>query len=162
MIEKPAPLVVPTISSRSDPWTVDGSLNNHLIEFQIDTGADMSVISEDQYQELQVPELKPTDKSLVGPGLDKLQVCGQFIGTFSYQNQTIQQDVYVVKGLKKPLIKHPAIMSLELISQVNTVDVYQRNVVKKFPHLFKGLGTLKGEYEIVLRKDARPYALATP
>ena len=32
----------------------------------------------------------------------------------------------------------------------------------KFPRLFKGLGTLEGEYEIVPRKDARPYTLATP
>ena len=162
MIDEPAPLVVPTVSSGSDPWMVDVLLNDHLIEFQIDTGADVSVISEDQYQELQVPELKPSDKSLVGPGQDKLQVCGQFTETFSYQNRTVQQDVYVVKGLRKPLIGRPAIMSLKLISQVNTVDVYQRNVVKKFPHLFKGLGTLEGEYEIVLRKDTRPYALATP
>ena len=67
----------------------------------------------------------------------------------------MQQDVYVVKGLRNPLIGRPAI-------KVNTVDVYQQEIVMKFPQLFKGLGTLEGEYEILLRKDARLYAVATP
>ena len=88
MIDDPAPLVVPlvvpTVSSGTDPWTVNVLLNDHQIEFQIDTGADVSVISEDQYQKLKVPELKLSKKSLVGPGQDKLQVCGHFTGTFTY------------------------------------------------------------------------------
>ena len=156
MIDDPAPLVVPTVRSGTDPWTVNVLLNDHQIEFQIDTGADVSVISEDQYQKLKVPELKLSEKSLVGPSQDKLQqVCGHFTGTLSYQGSTVQQDVYVVKGLRKPLIGRLAI-------KVNTVDVYQQEIVMKFPRLFKGLGTLQGEYEIVLRKDARPYAIATP
>ena len=54
MIDEPAPLVIPTISSRTDPWTVYVLLNNHLMEFEIGTGAAMSIISEDQYQKLNV------------------------------------------------------------------------------------------------------------
>ena len=34
--------------------------------------------------------------------------------------------------------------------------------MNRFPKLFRGLGTIEGEYEIVLTKDAKPYALATP
>ena len=100
-VEEPSPLVVPTISSGTDPWTVDVLLNDCRIEFQIDTGADVSVISEEQYQKLKVPELKPSSKSLVGPSQDKLPVCGQFSGTLTYKNNTVNQDVYVVKGLSR-------------------------------------------------------------
>ena len=96
-VEEPAPLVVPTISSGTDSWTVDVLLNDCQIEFQIDTGADVSIISEEQYQKLKVPELKPSNKSLVGPSQDKLQL-------LTYKNSIIKQDVYVVKGLRKPLI----------------------------------------------------------
>ena len=46
-VEEPSPLVVPTIGSGTDPWTVDVLLNNCRIEFQIDTGADVSVVSEE-------------------------------------------------------------------------------------------------------------------
>ena len=71
------------------------------------------------------PELKLSEKSLVGPDQDKLQVCGHFTGTFTYQGSTVQQDAYIVKGLRKPLIGRPVTTALKLISQVNTVDVYQ-------------------------------------
>ena len=47
-VKEPTPLVVPTISSGTDPWTVDVLLNDCRIEFQIDTGANVSVISEEQ------------------------------------------------------------------------------------------------------------------
>ena len=52
--------------------------------------------------------------------------------------------------------------TLKLFPQVNTVDSAQKKVLQQFPTLFKGLGTIEGEYDIQLRKDARPYALATP
>ena len=161
-VEEPTPLVVPTISSGTDPWTADVLLNDCRMEFQIDTGADVSVISEEQYRKLKVPELQPSNKSLVGPSQDKLQVCGQFIGTLTHKNNTVKQDVYVVKGLRKPLIGRPAITALKLVSQVNTVNSYQQKIVNKFPKLFEGLGTIEGEYAIVLKNDAKPYALATP
>ena len=162
MVEEPEPLAVPNISSGIDPWTVNIFLNEYPIEFQIDTGADVTVISEDQYQKLKIPGLQLPSKSLVGPSQDKLQVCGKFIGTLTYKSNTVKQDVYVVKGLRKSLIGRPTITAFKLISQVNNVKSNQHKIVSQFPTLFKGLGTLKGEYEIVLKKDAKPYALATP
>ena len=35
---------------------------------------------------------------------------------------------------------------------VATVDVYQQKIVMKFPPLFKGLGTLEGEYVFMFYK----------
>jgi len=89
-------------------------------------------------------------------------MCGKFTGTLTYKSNSVKQEVYVVKGLRKPLIGHPAITVLNLVSQVNTVKSGQHKIVSQYPISFKGLGTIKGEYEIVLKKDARPHALATP
>ena len=86
--------------------------------------------------------------------------------TITYKKKTVKktvnQAVYVVKGLRKPLIGRPAITALKLVSHVNTVHSHQQKIVNKFPKLFRGLGTIEGEYEIVLTKDAKPYALVTP
>ena len=41
-------------------------------------------------------------------------------------------------------------------------DSVKQRVVSKFPKIFKGLGTIEGEYNIVLKQDAIPYALSTP
>ena len=121
MVEEPEPLAIPNISSGIDLWMVNIFLNDYSIEFQIDTGADVTVTSEDQYQKLKTPGLQPSSKSLVGPSQDKLQVCGKFIGTLTYKSNIVKQEVYVVKGLRKSLIGRPTIMAFKLISQVNNV-----------------------------------------
>ena len=51
---------------------------------------------------------------------------------------------------------------MKLVSRINSVDSIKHKIVAKFPKLFRGLGTIEGEYSIILKQDARPYALATP
>ena len=158
----PQSLEIPTISSGIEPWMVTVTLNSVPVKFQIDTGADVSVITEKLYQKVHAPPLVHTKRSLIGPSQDKLQVQGQFTGTLMYSDRAVEEVIYVVKGLRKPLIGRPAITALQLVSRVNAIDSTQQNIVSKFPSLFKGLGTIEGEYTIVLKQEARPYALATP
>ena len=56
----------------------------------------------------------------------------------------------------------PAITVLQLVNRVNTIDSVKQQVVDQHPELFRGLGTIEGEYNIVLKVDAKPYALSTP
>ena len=60
------------------------------------------------------------------------------------------------------MIGRPAITALQLVSRVNTIDSVKQQIVDQHPELFQGLGTIEGEYNIVLKPDAKPYALATP
>ena len=162
MIEDSESLIIPTVSTGTEPWTVNVLLNKLPVEFQIDTGADVSVIPEELYKKLKAPPLEPTNKSLMGPSHDTLQVCGQFIGNLVHKGSTVDEIIYVVNGLRKALIGRPAITALQLVSRVNNIDSKKQKVVSKFPSLFKGLGTIEGEYNIVLKQNATPYALATP
>ena len=155
-------LEIPTISTGTEPWMVTILLNTYPVSFQIDTGADVSVIPENLYKKLQAPLLEPTKRSLIGPNQAKLKVRGQFTGTLSHNSKTVQEVVYVVKGLRKALIGRPAIIALQLVSRINAIDSVRQGIISKFPTLFKGLGTIEGEYNIVLKDDARPYALVTP
>lgn len=68
------------------------------------------------------------------------------------------QDVYVVKGLTRPLFGKPSIEALKVVVQ----SITSENILEKFPKLFKGLGKLEGMYTIILRDDAIPYTLTTP
>ena len=67
VIEQPESLIISTVSTGSEPWTVTISLNQVPIEFQIDTGADVSIISEQLFKKLKLLSLEPTTKSLIGP-----------------------------------------------------------------------------------------------
>ena len=42
---------VDAISSTGSPWVVDLTLNGHLVQFKIDTGADITVIGESAYDQ---------------------------------------------------------------------------------------------------------------
>ena len=75
------PLTIPMVSTGTKPWTVHILLNKYPVEFQIDTGAYVSVIPEELYYKLEATPLHPTGKSLVGPGHNELQVSGQFTRT---------------------------------------------------------------------------------
>ena len=111
------PITIPMVSTGTKPWTVHILLNKYPVEFQIDTGADVSVIPEELYYKLEATPLHPTGKSLVGPSHNELQVSGQFTGTLVYKGNAVKEVIYVIKGLRKALIGCPAIMTLQLVSQ---------------------------------------------
>jgi hypothetical protein len=80
------------------------------------------------------------------------------------------QDIYVVKGLTKPLLGRPAIQALGIISNVNLSSVDVDLVTEKnesyyrarYPKVFKGLGKPNWTYTIALYSDAKPFALSVP
>ena len=144
-----------------DQWMVDLQLNGKPVQFKIDTGADVTAVSEEIFKKLDGVSLRQTDRSLHGPAKHKLVVCGQFTGTLTYKQLQTCQEIFVVKELQQALMGRPAIEALHLISRIDYVDSSEK-FVKPYPDLFTGLGTLGVEYHIQLRQDANPYVLTTP
>ena len=74
------------------------------------------------------------------------------------------EGIYVVKGLKEPLLGQPAIEKLNLLARINEIQSksYEERIKAKYPQLFHGLGELEGEYEIKSKPDAQPFAIMTP
>ncbi|KXJ13677.1 hypothetical protein AC249_AIPGENE14280 [Exaiptasia diaphana] len=108
-------------------------------------------------------QLKKTDTKLTGPGQYNLQVLGMMEAeiTASPDNST-KQKVYVVSGLKTPLLGRPAIQALKLLTKVENVNSPHATTFERYSDLFHGLGKLSGEYHIQLKDTAHPYAVHTP
>ena len=154
---------VPTVDAGDNPWIVTVSVNGSPVDFKIDTGADVSVISDTTYKALtRKASLRPPRKSLTGPSCQSLEVCGQFTGTLQHGDCTACEEIFVVKSLQMSLLGRPAIESLGLVSRVHTVEDLKLRYTSKYPDLFKGLGKIPGEYHIHLKDDAKPFALSTP
>ena len=66
--------------SGENPWTAPIVLNERELTFKIDTGADVTVISQSDYSEEKDGPLSPPSKRLRGPSQEALDVCGQFSG----------------------------------------------------------------------------------
>ena len=66
------------ISSTGSPWVVDLTLNGHLVQFKIDTGADVIVIGESDYDQGWDGPLQSCGTTLSGPSQNQLVVVGKF------------------------------------------------------------------------------------
>ena len=151
------------LSMQDNPWIVTISINGSPVEFKIDTGADVSVISDSTYKTLaKKTSLRPAKKSLTGPSRQPLDVCGQFTGTLQHGSCTSNEDIFVVNNLQMSLLGCPAIESLRLVSRVHTVADQRQAYTVTHPDLFQGLSKIPGKYHIQLKDDAMQFVLSTP
>ena len=109
------------------------SLNGKPTLFEIDTGADVTVISQRIHEEIGSPFLNPPQRTLWGPCNQVLPVKGQFTGKFCQGNREVEQEVFVVEKLRKPLLDRPAIQALELVVHVGTVQDEKPSLIEQFP-----------------------------
>jgi len=89
-----------TDSSHTDKWNITVKLNGTNIKFKLDTGADISVISDKQFWTLQPTTVYPAKATLTGAGNQPLQVQGKFNATLTYKSRSLRQTIYVVRDLR--------------------------------------------------------------
>ena len=157
--------VVDAVDSGSKAWTASIQMNEQCISFKLDSGADVTVLPESTYHELQVKsELQSTEKVLLGPCNYKMTCIGKYATTLSTDERSIQEVIYVVRDLERPLLGRRAAESLNLINRVDgiTDEEYKATVKAKYPQLFTGLGKMNTEYTITLQESAKPYAITVP
>ena len=155
------------------PWQAEVCLNQNKLKFKLDSGADVSVIPLSLFERLAEKEslnLEPTNKILLGPCSYKIKSSAKFVGKLSANNQSLQEEFYVVEGLQTPLLGRMASSKLNLIQKIETVSTnanevdkkYTASIITSYPSLFKGLGELEGEYRIQLMHEPTPFAVTVP
>ena len=155
-------LGVITGTSATKQWMTKLKLNRRMIQFKIDTGADVTVIPSTTYNRYYDGPLHRNRMHLVGPGQNKLKVHGWFEAILEKGKDEVKETVYVVEGLQTPLAGIPTIRKLNLISEINSVDNRKEDIVAQFPELFHRLGCIKGSYQIELEEEVKPYSIMTP
>lgn len=116
-------------------------MNKQLMEFKIDTGADVTVIALS----------RNTITTLRGPSFTPLTVTGKFCGELRKGDRVSYKDIFVVKNLQSSLLGRPASESLNLLMQIepitaNNPPMTKDAVMQQFPSLFGKLGKLNGLY----------------
>ena len=146
--------------SQQDTWSVKIHIGLQEATFKIDTGAEVTAISEKLYKSLRSPTLQKPCKILKGPGQHPLQVVGQFQEMLHHGQNSSLQNIYVIKDLKSNLLGLPAITALNLAVRLD--NAYTSLIQDSFPSVFEGLGNLGEPYTIKLQDNVTPYALFTP
>ena len=108
-----------TLSSGSSPcWRSTVSLNNERVEFKLDTGAEVTAVSEATYKQVYGKRLEHPTRVLYGPAYQLLKVLGQFRRQFTVKDKSHQETIFVVRGLKNNLLGLPALTALKLVPTV--------------------------------------------
>ena len=102
-------------------------INGQDAPFKLDTGAEVTVISEKVLASLSSPKLHRPTKRLCGPDWKPLDVTCDTI----LQGRSCTQPAYAVRELQHNLLGLPAIQALKLLTQVNTLE--KTPVPQQFP-----------------------------
>ena len=86
-------------SDKETAWTVNIQLQGKEVLFKLDTGAEVTVISEEVYHTLKRAKLEKPSKVLYGPAQQCLEVVGQFAGSLKHGEHSYTGNIFVVQQL---------------------------------------------------------------
>ena len=97
-----------SVTSDKAPWTTNIRIRNTTIRFKLDTGADVTAVSQTDinsiFSDTQQSVLPKVERPLLGPRLFPLDVSGFARLQLRSGNKQTKQKVYVVKNLSTPLL----------------------------------------------------------
>ncbi|KAJ3659377.1 hypothetical protein Zmor_011067 [Zophobas morio] len=123
-------------------------LNGKVINFIVDTGSSVNLISSSTFKQFHQQSLQPDSSSILPYNCQQqLEVVGKFKGLFHYNNHQTRADVFVIKGNSESLLSYDTANKLQLIQL--SMMIYQpmdMNYIKnKHPNLCNGIGCLKNQ-----------------
>uniref|UniRef100_A0A8C5QT05 Gypsy retrotransposon integrase-like protein 1 n=2 Tax=Leptobrachium leishanense TaxID=445787 RepID=A0A8C5QT05_9ANUR len=142
-------------------------VNGMNIEFEVDTGCGITIISKKQYSKLwkntDIPEWEPCNLTLKTYTGEKMLVLGQVIGTVQSQMDNKKLTMVVVEGAGPNLLGRNWLKDLRVLPQlVNTVTasptLHLADLLDRYAEVFKDeLGQLKGTTaKIHVNSEAQP------
>ena len=145
-------------------WTQKLQVGNSWVNFKLDTGSDLSIISEQQYLKLEpTPQLEKSPAVMTSYSEERIQSLGVCRVSVRYKKRKIATFMEVVKDEC-----HPALLGgndcalLVLLKRVHLIEAGRKpqhekmkeKIKKKHPQLFRGNGALPGVHTIVLKDGA--------
>ena len=134
-------------------------INGQKLPFKLDTGAEVTVVSESVVKSVDADKLKQPSKRLCGPDRKPISVLGELSLSLSYKGKSCTHPVYVLKGVYENLLGLSAIQALEILTPV---DAVKQSLYEQYSALFTGLSTFKHAYTIKIKENAQPFSLFTP
>ena len=146
---------VTDVSKEEDntPWEIALKVCGSTINFKIDCGADVTIISEREYNNLsRQPDVRVATVPLRGVGT-RIKCVGMFTAKIKYGDEQYVMDIYVVPNTDSNLLSRSASRAMGLI-ELKIEEVEE--------DIFGDMGTLEGDPVMIrLKEDARPYHVNT-
>ena len=126
----------------------------------LDTGADVTVLTEETFNNITSPGISPTKVLKGADGRNLNVVCETALELTSKQGASTRTSAFVIKGAINNLLGKREISDLNIINVVG--NIHSDNIISRFPALFDGLGTVGEEFDIKLTPGGSAYKLSVP
>ena len=102
-------------------WIATINVNGFEVSFKLNTGAEVTTITEKSLELLGSSKLNQPIRNLCGPNRQPLSVRGSFSAHLHHGQYSCTHEVFVVKCLSQNLLGLPAIKDLHLLTVVNSL-----------------------------------------
>lgn len=140
----------------TEPWLVTLNINQTDVQFKVDTGADVTCITEDTYNGMtSKPELRKSSVNLSSPA-GPLTTLGQFTAETRHKGRVYSFPVHVINSqTSTSLLSRSVASSMGLVKLIENLNINH--------DVFGEFGLMKCEpIRIKMKPDAQPYNLVTP
>lgn len=162
--------VVQASHAEKEEWIVPVTVNETIIPFKLDTGAQVNLLSFADYKTLKIKsKIHPVKMKVTGYTGESVPVKGSCIATFKHKSQMLKAQLLIVEKKVQPILGVTACEKLNLVRRVfmvasQTADKQntdtdksdQDTLMTEFKDVFEGLGCLPGEHKIHVDDTVAP------
>ncbi|GBM78829.1 Retrovirus-related Pol polyprotein from transposon 17.6 [Araneus ventricosus] len=147
------------VNSLDSMWLKKIDVENNMIEFKLDTGAEINVLPLSVYKSMCLPlkcALSKTNITLISYGNFKLNPEGELILNCSVnQYHKVPLKFVVVNVSSRPILGLSACQKLNLIKKIEQVETIGKDsIMDQYSEVFKGLGEFPGKpYHIEIKSE---------
>lgn len=144
-----------SMSIYEPPWLVPLPILNSTLNFKVDSGADVTIISDETFEKLKKREpsatLRPSYASLKNANKGLLNNIGQFQTETVFRNEKYLMNIHVVENTNNLLSRGDA-------KRMGILHVSLDEIEDRYHNVFGDDGRMKGDpVEIKIDADAEPY-----
>ena len=161
--EEPKELFVDVVqaSSEKQEWILPVTVNETIIPFKLDTGAQVNLLSAADYSTLKVKsKIHPVNVRVTGYTGESVPVKGSCLATFQHKGQSLKAQLLIVDKKVQPILGLSACEKLNLVKRVFVVASEPNNdqdaLMTEYKDIFEGLGCLPGEHKIHIDETVAP------
>lgn len=137
-------------------WHEKVRVNNCIIEFKLDTGADMNVLPLRFLKHMKNVKLDKYTGPVTGYTGHKLSHMGTVDLIVMCRNEVTMQTFLVVDTMAEPLLGKDACVEMGLVKRIDVIEDPKLRFIEKNRDIFDGLGCFVNDLEIKVRKNSKP------
>ena len=159
-------------ADKADEWFTHLKTNGTEIQYKLDTGSQVNIITEQLFNKLRKkPKIHKSKIKLTSYSGNSIPIKGTCVLTVNRKQQVFKLHFVVVSESRTPIIGVSACSKLGLVKRVYMVDKDQysnsqepkqkevstvQNLTESYKDVFEGLGCLPGEHKIQLDETVPP------